>query len=117
MVTKVKQLKVKIKSLADEARTIRLEEKRAGKAKDDRLRCSLREHRVHVVRTEQRWSLLAYAFLHGLSVLQVEKKTSTPRDMVKVGKLVERFGAEGGQEKDAQQARFKEWVNAAHAPA
>lgn len=53
------ELKVKIKSLAEEARIIRREEHRA---KDDDVRERLYAHRVCIVRVESRASLLLYAY-------------------------------------------------------
>jgi hypothetical protein len=100
MTTRVKLLKVKIKSLAAEARIIRQEERRAlgrRKAKAKRrdmgrgfpepdpdysvflgrdldLHGRLRGHRLADVRREQRSSLLAYAFLRGRPLAAVEPK-------------------------------------------
>jgi hypothetical protein len=119
MKTQVTALKVKIKSLAAEARIIRLEEDKAlcrkrGAAaytpsgapggdkkpkqkssphrKEDRYQ-SLREHRVFDVRKEQRASLLAYAFIRGKSYAAVEKPhKDNPPDLDRVQKLVEKFG-------------------------
>lgn len=110
MKTMVKMLKVKIKSLAAEARIIRLEERRCGK--DDAARCSLHEHRVGIVRTEQRLSLLAYAFIRGRSLSSVEPKSSTPPDWNRVGKLVEKFGTTDYYKRQEQSAAFKEWIAA-----
>lgn len=65
-------IKVKIKSLAEEARIIRSEE---HKAKYDSTREGLHAHRVIQVREEARASLLAYGYLRGLSLSQVEKNS------------------------------------------
>jgi len=109
MKTMLKMLKVKIKSLAAEARVIRLEERRCGR--DDAARCSLHEHRVGIVRNEQRLSLLAYAFLRGRPLSAVEAKSFAPPDWTRVGKLVEKFGTtEGRSMREAQAAAFKEWM-------
>ncbi len=109
MKTQVKMLKVKIKSLAAEAGIIRLEERRAKKC--DRLRCSLHEHRVGVVRTEQRLSLLAYAFLRGRPYAAQEKNAARRPDWNRVAKLVEKFGTTdySANARAAQAAAFKEW--------
>ena len=110
MKTKVKQLKVKIKSLAAEARIIRLEEQRAKgrrlsdagprvkdeakgyvvrndkhyevKGRDDELREDLHRHRIDVVQVEARLALLAYGFLRGRLYAQLERK---PVRTAKVG--------------------------------
>jgi hypothetical protein len=60
-----KQLKVKIKSLAEEARIIRLEERRAKERGDYRLFCELQDHRRRVVREAARESQLAYFYVRG----------------------------------------------------
>lgn len=64
------RLKVKIKNLADEARTIKHEERKAlswwkfrGENGQNAQYNLLRNHRLEVVRTEARASLLAYGFL------------------------------------------------------
>ena len=61
-------LKIKIKSLADEARTIRAEEAKATGS----VRANLHSHRVIDVRREQRAALLAYAYLRGRTYRSVE---------------------------------------------
>lgn len=63
-------LKVKIKSLAEEARIIRKEERKTV----GRLRAALLEHRVIDVRREARATQLAYGFLRGRSYRQLENK-------------------------------------------
>ena len=80
-------LKVKIKSLAEEARIIRKEERKAKNSyhskfarKNDMrphfayLRKGLREHRVGIVRTAARETLLAYGFLRGIPYKKIEPK-------------------------------------------
>lgn len=112
MKTQVKMLKVKIKSLAAEAHIIRLEERRAGRSKYPQpLRSSLREHRVGVVRSEQRLSLLAYAFLRGRPLYAVERKCKAAPDWTRVAKLVEKFGvaAWATADRKAQAAAFEVW--------
>lgn len=121
--TKVKMLKVKIKSLAYEAQVIRLEEHRAKgrrvgpgefKGRDDRLRLQLREHRIKDVRGEQRHSLLAYAFLRGRSYLSCEG--GKPRqwwqepDWTRVATLVRVFGpVNPSATKEETVAALKAW--------
>lgn len=68
------KFRVKIKSLAEEARIIRKEEKRAHGL--DYVPGSLRQHRVWNVRNEQRATLLAYAFYRGKPYSLVEQKAS-----------------------------------------
>lgn len=79
-------LKVKIISLADEARTIRRLEKKAGYQ-----RTSLRDHRVRDVRSEARASIIAYNFLRGKSYDSFEKAVKNPPDWKRVEKLVSKY--------------------------
>lgn len=89
MKNRIKQLKVKIKSLAAESRIIRLE---SNRSKDPTTKCDLNNHRVGIVRTEARYSQLAYGFLRGLKYSQLESKTNNPVNFTKVENLVKRFG-------------------------
>jgi hypothetical protein len=85
-------LKVKIKSLAAEAKIIRFHERKANGG--TALRSSLHGHRVHPVRHEARHALLVYAFLRGKKLSQVEQKSKTPPDKKRLKDLVKRFGSE-----------------------
>lgn len=92
------ELKVKIKSLAAEARVIRTEESKA-KARGDRHKVnSLHNHRVGIVRNEARLSLLCYAMLRGRTYAQVEPRhdnsTRPPKtiDVNKLKRLARSFG-------------------------
>lgn len=80
---------MKIKSLAEEARIIRHEER---KAPDPESRNSLREHRIWDVRREQRSSLLAYGYLRGQAYRQMEPKAHEPPHYQRVAKMIEKFG-------------------------
>jgi len=82
-------LKIKIKSLAEESRIIRREEKRAEEA----LINALHYHRVWDVRRESRASLLAYGYLRGQDISQVENKAQ--RDYLidkRAMSIVKKFG-------------------------
>jgi hypothetical protein len=95
MKTQVKALKIKIKSLAAEAKIIRLEEQKVLEYKkfDEALYLSLRGHRIHDVRAEQRASLLAYGFIRGKAYSVLEKPgKDNPVDLVRVQRLVNKFG-------------------------
>lgn len=82
-------LKVKLKSLAAEAKIIRdLENKPENKAFKD----SLSYHRKLDVRREARATLLAYAFLRGKNYRDVERKTYEEPNTYRVGKLVDKYG-------------------------
>jgi len=80
---------VKIKSLAEEARIIRQEEQR--QKADPIMRESLRFHRVHDLRREQRASLLAYTLIRGRSYASAEC-AKTPPPTRRIIQLVETFG-------------------------
>lgn len=86
-----KFLKVKVKSLAAEARIIRLEERRAGHGD---LRDRLAVHRRWSVRFEARHSLLAYGYLRGISYVAMERTTRDDNapDWNHVEQMVKRFG-------------------------
>ncbi len=107
MKTRVKMLKVKIKSLAEEARIIRQEERRSKPGSQQQ--CELHEHRVKDVRSEQRHSMLAYAFIRRVPLAKVEPKSETPPDWKRVSKLVEKFGAVEYQLKMSQTALLDQW--------
>jgi hypothetical protein len=83
-------LKVKVKSLAAEAKIIRKEEKRC---KNSSLRNGLYRHRIDVVRYEARHTNLAYGFLRGRTYSQIESGAKKPPDWAKVRKMVEKYGA------------------------
>lgn len=109
MKTRVKMLKVKIKSLAAEAQIIRLEEKRSKPGSQQQ--CELHQHRVTDVRSEQRCALLAYAFLRGIPRNRCEAASKKQPDWDRVAKLVEKFGTAAWDKaaKQEQAARFADW--------
>lgn len=148
-----RKLKIKIKSLAAEARIIRGEElglrlrpacstggkgkaaRRARKrlernrtlsevtlARRSASRNELYRHRIDVVRVASRAALLAYGFLRGRSLGQLEAKSATPPNWDEVSKNVVTFGVrqdfarESGDEFKArekdQAARFEAWRKA-----
>lgn len=80
-------LKVKIKSLGEEALIIKKEER-----KSKHLRARLREHRIDIVRYETRHSLLAYGFLRGTPYKQIESKCDQKPDTEKVWRMIARYG-------------------------
>lgn len=97
-------LKIKIKSLAAEARMIRHEELKfihhpsrhntSGLIVDGShpTRAALYHHRVDVVRAESRAALLAYGYLRGRTYAQMEAKATTPPDWANVTRLVSKYG-------------------------
>lgn len=130
MKTRIKMLKVKIKSLAAEAGIIRREEQLAlcrelpteqrTKYRDLDLYGELRHHRRWDVRREQRVSLLAYAFLRGKPLSACEPKSKVEPDWARVLQLVLKFGFAGYESKAQAETRklqaetqLKEWRAAA----
>jgi hypothetical protein len=84
-----RMLKVKLKSLAEEARIIRFEEKRSH----GWLRGELHDHRINVVRAETRATHLAYGLIRGLPMERIElSKTRTEQLWKKVRGMVEKYG-------------------------
>jgi hypothetical protein len=114
------QLKVKIKSLAAEARIIRNEE---NKGKDRLLKDDLTNHRKGIVRTEARYALLAYAFITGRKYRSQEANPRIKPSWEKVRNQAVRFGVcydydneesrEYTDRKKAEAERFEAWLKEA----
>lgn len=88
-------LRVKLKSLAEEARIIKHEERKANKYKDYDLQNSLSVHRKAVVRREARATLLAYQYLRGIPYSVCEKPNPdkpNPPYWPSVESMVKRYG-------------------------
>lgn len=85
-------LKVKLKSLAAEAKIIRAEEKKAKKYKNQELLSGLEWHRKDVVRSAARHTLLAYAFIRGVPYKKVEAKCEKAPDLKRIMSMVQRYG-------------------------
>lgn len=85
-------LKIKVKSLAEEARIIKKETK--GNYPSS-IKNGLYLHRVNVVRHEARHTHLALGFLKGRSYRQMEPKLTRAcePDWKKVRKMVEKYGS------------------------
>jgi hypothetical protein len=91
---RIKMLKVKIKSLAAEAKIIRLEERKALKAKDYTLYARLREHRTANVRQEARHSQLAYTCIKNTQPYErIERTCRSKPQWGEVTSMVNRFGS------------------------
>ena len=100
-------LKMKICSLAAEARIIRKEElKWRG---DSEVRTSLRKHRTRIVRREARCSQLAYGFVRGRRYAQLEKPDSAPADWPRVAALVAKYAE---YDKAGAAKQLSEWSTA-----
>lgn len=85
-------LKVKVKSLAAEARIIRREEQRTHGP----LRAELHWHRIFVVRRASREAGLAYGYVRGKTLEQMEPNAGKPGwvkpDEDAIGKMVKKYG-------------------------
>lgn len=123
------ELRVKIKNLADEARTIRVEEERALARGQVNLYRRLRLHRIDVVRPAARVALLAYALIRGVPYRRIEPTAVDLPPFAEVRKQAERFGLYAARRFGpklipvnaaaavAQDARFDAWIeDATHAP-
>lgn len=114
------QLKIKIKSLAAEAKIIRAEEQKWRTPSGPHpMFWSLREHRKGTngsggaVRSESRHSLLAYGFLRGRTYAQMEAWTwDKGPDFGRVEAIALRFG--GLKSQDIKQ-KFERWLQEAKA--
>lgn len=103
-------LKIKLKSLAAEARIIKREERRAKKNRD--LADALTYHRRFVVRPEARVTLLAYGFFRGRRYQDVEHSTR-PLDWGKVRAMVKKYSAPVGRPQKLQD--LEAWITEADA--
>lgn len=81
-------LRVKIKSLAEEARIIRREEHRSTQ----QLRNELHNHRVGIVRYEARHAHVAYGLVKGRTVEQIEGKAKSEPDWKKIKSMIIKYG-------------------------
>lgn len=83
-------LRIKIKSLADEARTIRAEAKKVTGME----KWGLNHHRTTVVREHARYSLLAYGILMRVPYYAMERKCREHPDWNRVSTTAKRFGGD-----------------------
>ncbi len=87
---RITHLRIKVKNLADEARTIREEaRKTSGMAKWD-----LNHHRTHTVRWAARHNLLAYGLLRRVPYEVIEKTCREAPNFSVVEKHAKKFGGE-----------------------
>ena len=84
----IHKLRVKVKSLADEAKIIRQEMRKVqiGWVKE-----SLYLHRIGIVRTEARHSQLALSAVRGRPYQHAERKCKSPPDWKKIQDMVKRL--------------------------
>jgi hypothetical protein len=81
-------LKVKVKSLAAEARIIKLAERRSW----GRIRDELRRHRALDVRDEARHTHIAYGFIRGRTLEQIEPGCQRAPDWKRVRAMTKKYG-------------------------
>lgn len=85
-------LKIKIMSLAAEARIIRAEERKWPRAGMAGMRFQLASHRRFDVRSEARSAQLAYGFLRGRAYRRMEAKCWDLPNYVRIAEIVRKFG-------------------------
>lgn len=78
------KFRVKIKSLAVESLIIKKEENKAI----PEVRESLHHHRVEIVKREQRYTLLAYAYYRGKKYRDVEKTCKNPPNIKTINRIL-----------------------------
>jgi len=100
-------LKIKIMSLAAEARIIRNEECKWPGPSDARQ--GLHRHRMIDVRRESRIANLAYGFLRGRSYRALEAKCYEEPNWQRVAELVRKYG-QPGLPVDAIRKALKDWI-------
>lgn len=81
-------LRIKLKSLAEEARIIRKEEHRSW----GQLRNELHLHRVGIVRKTARDTHIAYGLLKGRTIEQIEHGAKTEPDWDAINKMLKKYG-------------------------
>ena len=106
------KLRVKVKSLSEEAKLIRRE---VARARSPHVKDALNLHRVHVVRAEARLSQLALAAIRGVAYHRAEQKCKEPPDFAKVQQMLLRLHPWWSDDKQSTQACVDQWVNDARA--
>ena len=97
---KIVYLKVKLKSLAEEARIIKKEE-----SKNTIWRNELRKHRIQVVKREARLTLFLYGFLRGRKYSDLEniKSINSLNNVdafISIGKMLSRYGNNSTEQRE-----------------
>ena len=91
-------LKVKCKTLAQEARIIRRYEQRMKNFKPATvMREEMHNHRVCELRREARSSHLAFGFIRGRTIDQMENKRKSEPNVKRVNELLKKYGPQGAQ--------------------
>lgn len=88
------QLKIKLKSLAAEARIIKTQERkmRGPKWGPSYQRSLLRQHRLDVIRPECRATHLAYGYLRGHPIDRIEPCAKSEPDWGRVVSMIKKYG-------------------------
>lgn len=97
VVDRREMLRVKLKSLAAEARIIRHEERRTRGA----LRDELADHRRKVVRQAARNTHVAYALIRGRAIERIEPNAKTEPNWSEVKRMCAQYGPKGFELKKA----------------
>lgn len=100
-------LKIKIKSLAEEAKIIRFEEKRWPGRSDEYQ--GLHFHRTYDVRNEARAAQLAYGYLRGRKYRQLEASCYTAPNRTRIRELIIKYGI--AKDKAAVDLALKQWLD------
>lgn len=95
LIDRREMLKIKIKSLAEEAKIIRKEERKTK----GQLREELYRHRIDVVRAVSRDSLIAYGLIRGKTMDQIEPNRKSEPNWDAIDKMLKKYG-DGRQVKD-----------------
>jgi hypothetical protein len=103
-------LKIKLKSLAAEVRIIKNQERKYKGPNwgSSYQRSLLQRHRLDVVRPEIRHTHLAYGYLRGRSLDQIESCAKTEPDWERVYAMVKKYGSFQQRERST----FDAWRNA-----
>ena len=81
-------LRIKLLSLVAESKIIRRAESRTK----NELRNEMAHHRATVVRAATRSTHLAYGFIRGKTLTQMEAKSRTPPDWDSISKMLKKYG-------------------------
>lgn len=102
-------LKIKLRSLMDEARLIRREERKAferGTEASRSVGMLMVEHRKTVIRSAARNTVLAYGFLRGLQYRDIEAKAHSAPDWKDVLRMIRSYG-----DRYVSEQEFESWKN------
>ena len=105
-------LKVKVASLAAEARIIR---KLANsiRRRDNPTRLSLHSHRKNEVRIAARSSQIAYGYLRGKTYASMEDNSRTDLDIADILRMIEKYGEGSASDRSNSRAVAEDWLRKA----